>query len=1045
MSNLKVYGVMDEINYRLDCLKRKNLNEYQIALYGTGINAKRILDLLDDNVIGLIDSNHTGEFIYGKKVLSEDEVLLLEINLIIVAAEPDSAEIVYDRIQRFCVTNRIGLLDMYGNDMVSIHRKNVLQSLSYGNMNYKSLKEDGNKADIIFISLEECLFEQIYDINYVFEETEKYLRDINQEIPDFVSNRKKAQERLPHEMTETIDDAYMIMRGELKNCEERLKTAKAVEKSKLCEALKPRKQMLELVRHWISIGKKIIVCSYLIGGIELVRNILDEQSVKPTDILCIDYKNYSNFVLRNLHRACDEYGKEHILCIGFNDHNSSIPYIYNVENRIIKNSVQIYNEYCTKWTGNSVICDRSLLVKGIPSPFVCEINKSELMNAIGRYALDLSFNGDNSKLDIIEIDGKYDEMDFPFFENPVVSIIIPVYNQFAYTYCCLRAIKKHSESIPYEIILVDDCSNDETVKMEEIVSGVHIIHNKENLLFLRNCNNASRIARGKYLLFLNNDTQVQAGWLSALLDIAENREDCGLVGSKLVYPNGSLQEAGGIIWNDGTGCNYGRGDDPDAPDYNYLRETDYISGASIMISKDLWERIGGFDEVFEPAYYEDADLAFEIRKYGKKVYYQPKSVVVHFEGISNGKEVTEGIKKYQILNREKFVNKWKQTLLTEQMPCRENIFAACDRKIDRKTVLFISRAVPMYDKDAGSRTIDFYMQEFLNRGYIVKFIPNDFSRIEPYVSRMEQMGIEVLAGDYYKENIFAWLYKNHADIDFVFANYPDCTLAFIDTLKQLQIPIRYYGMDLHFFRLHREYELSGNVNKKKMSEEYLEKEKYLIDNCDVVYYPSQVEIDIVQNQFHKKDARILKINIYKDADIVNTYNAYDREGIMFIGGYRHAPNVDAVNWFVTDIFPNVDSRLNISFYIIGADMPQEIANLKNEKIETIGYVTDDELEDIYKKIKMVIIPLRFGAGIKGKVIEAMFHGIPVLSTSIGMEGIPNITKADLIADDAETFKKILEDIYSDNNLLNEVSCEEIEIIRENYSETVAWSNIAEDF
>lgn len=593
--------------------------------------------------------------------------------------------------------------------------------------------------------------------------------------------------------------------------------------------------------------------------------------------------------------------------------------------------------------------------------------------------------------------------------------------------------------------MADDCSNDETAEIEKIVFGLQVIHNTENLLFLKNCNNAAKTARGKYLLFLNNDTQVQAGWLSALVDVAENKEDCGIVGSKLIYPDGSLQEAGGIIWNNGFGWNYGRGDDPDAPDYSYLRETDYISGASIMISKELWEQIGGFDEVFAPAYFEDADLAFEVRRRGKKVYYQPTSVVVHFEGVSNGKEVTKGIKKHQVLNREKFIQKWRNTLLTEQKAPGENVLAACDRKIAQKTVLFISDTMPMYDKDAGSRTIDLYMQGFLDRDYIVKFISNDFIGIEPYASRMEQMGIETLTGYFYEKNIIAWLYKNHKDIDFVFANHPDCTLAFIDILKKLQIPVRYYGMDLHFIRLHREYEVSGDISKEELSKECLEKEKYLIDNCDIVYYPSQVEIDIVQDQFHKAAARVLKVNFYKDESIVNTYDACDRTGIMFIGGYKHTPNVDAVKWFAKDIFPYVDSKPDMTFSIIGSDMPPEIAGLKSEKIETIGYVTDEELEEIYKRIKLVVIPLRYGAGIKGKVIEAMFHGIPVLSTTVGMEGIPHITKADLIADDAESFKKTLEDIYSDDMLLNEISCEVTAIIREHYSESVAWSSIAEDF
>ena len=102
----------------------------------------------------------------------------------------------------------------------------------------------------------------------------------------------------------------------------------------------------------------------------------------------------------------------------------------------------------------------------------------------------------------------------------------------------------------------------------------------------------------------------------------EKEKNAGIVGSKLIYPDGTLQEAGGIIYSDASGCNYGRNDNPNALWYNYTKEVDYISGASIMLKKELWDELGGFDEYFAPAYYEDTDLAFRIRyEKGFKVIY----------------------------------------------------------------------------------------------------------------------------------------------------------------------------------------------------------------------------------------------------------------------------------------------------------------------------------------------------------------------------------------------------------------------------------------
>ena len=238
--------------------------------------------------------------------------------------------------------------------------------------------------------------------------------------------------------------------------------------------------------------------------------------------------------------------------------------------------------------------------------------------------------------------------------DPQVSIIVPVYNQIHYTYACLKSILENTRDVTYEIIIANDCSTDITSKIDKFVENINVITTEKNLRFLLNCNNAAKYAKGKYILFLNNDTQVQENWLEPLVSLIEKDDSIGMVGSKLVYPDGRLQEAGGIIWSDASGWNYGRLSNPQDSEYSYVKECDYISGAAMMIKHSLWKEIGGFDERFAPAYYEDTDLAFEVRKHGYKVMLQPASIVVHFEGISNGTDITSGQKLYQVKNSEKF-------------------------------------------------------------------------------------------------------------------------------------------------------------------------------------------------------------------------------------------------------------------------------------------------------------------------------------------------------------------------------------------------------
>lgn len=252
--------------------------------------------------------------------------------------------------------------------------------------------------------------------------------------------------------------------------------------------------------------------------------------------------------------------------------------------------------------------------------------------------------------------------------SPETSIIIPCHNAIALTEACLASLL---ETLPLgfqgEIIVVDDASTDDTAerlkKWTAADKRIRVIRNRKNAGFLASANRGAAAATGEILIFLNNDTVALPGWLAALWRVFRDFPDAGAVGGRLIFPDGTMQEAGGFIFRDGSAAHFGRGDHQlDDLHYNYIREADYCSGALLATPRSVFAKIGGLDRRYEPAYYEDTDYCFEVRKAGHAVFFQPESVVIHVEGASCGTDPAQGAKQYQEINRAKFLKKWKTEL-----------------------------------------------------------------------------------------------------------------------------------------------------------------------------------------------------------------------------------------------------------------------------------------------------------------------------------------------------------------------------------------------
>ncbi len=601
----------------------------------------------------------------------------------------------------------------------------------------------------------------------------------------------------------------------------------------------------------------------------------------------------------------------------------------------------------------------------------------------------------------------------PCPRKPDVSVVIPVHGKCHLTLRCLKSLSDLEGQRTFEVILVDDASPDESADVLPSLSGIRYVRNDENLGFLKSCNRGAALARGSYILLLNNDATVENGAIDALADTFDVQENVGLVGAKLYFEDGSLQEAGGIVWSDGSAMNFGRGDDPRKPEYNYVRDADYCSGAAIMLPLVLWRELGGFDNYYVRAYYEDTDLAFRVREAGYRVLYQPFAKIVHSEGATCGTDLSQGEKRYQAENRLRFLKRWRKTLEASHLTPDSPADLAKDRGVKGRA-LVMDWAVPMPDHDSGSADIFNLVRMLGSLGIKTVFAGHrDLDYYGSYTDDLQRLGVEMLYAPYC-DSLKRYLKQAGKDIDYVLVHRVGVFKEWAALLRTHchNARIVFHTVDLHHIREARQAETEHSERLRKQAELTKKTELQLARKADAIVVVSDHEKDLLKDAVD--GTPVFHMPLIREIPGTGKTSFSKRHGIAFIGNYLHEPNLDAVRHFVHEIWPSFHAAVPSAELILGgAQMPVEVERLQeSEGVRTIGYIED--LASLFDQIRLTVAPLRYGAGAKGKVVSSLCHGVPVVASPVAAEGMNLKDGRDiLVASDKAKWAQHLEAAYCD--------------------------------
>lgn len=601
--------------------------------------------------------------------------------------------------------------------------------------------------------------------------------------------------------------------------------------------------------------------------------------------------------------------------------------------------------------------------------------------------------------------------------NPEVSIIIHDVGDLKTILNCLYHIQKNDQNISREIIVINDKNIDEISSYLGNIKGITLINNEESNGLTQAINLSIEKAKGKFIYLLDSHALVQENYLSSLIDVFNTKENVGAVGSKMISAENTIIEAGNLVFENSEIVELGKSDAIDAPQFNFVRKVDLCDGSLLFCKTNKNGDLNLLNETFSSLYFAEANLCLMLKKEENlNTYYQPLSEVTCVDNSFKAKTNND---------KEGFANHWNSYFTDKKYIKSEKINYSNHYKTPN--FLFLEENMPKPDQDSGSRRFMEIIKILQKNGHHIVLAVKHFDEAKDsdYIPYFQNAGVEICRDYVNAQNkiirVEGQVVNALSYVDVVWIFRP---LGFDHWYNLLKNKIKgqkiiYDMVDLHYLRMERENNYIDVVTKERVQEIsfFREKEYSGMNISDAVISISDEEKNTVSENGVKKDKIFTVSNIHKPVDNV-PLSFSEREGLLFIGGYNHLPNIDAVKFLHDQILPLVWAKNDkIKISILGPDFPTDLKEkYHSDRFQILGY---QETVDLwFENSRVFVAPLRYGAGVKGKIGQALEFKLPVITTGIGAEGMSlEDQKTALISDEnPQNFADKILELYDNENL-----------------------------